>query len=206
MGVEYLDQQMNGRVRESVANDHRSRAPHNNYRCAGDDRWVAIDVQTDRQWLALCDVLGLTELSVDEGLATAAGRWSRRRELDASIAAAISTRRRDELFTSLVAAGVPAGPVQDDGDAFRCPQLRARDWYEPITREDLGTADYPGRLFKMRATPMPPRRPPPKLGEGNEYVYRELLDWPEARIAALEEAGYVGTAFSEAALARARGR
>jgi len=96
--------------------------------------------------------------------------------------------------------------VQDDGDAFRCRQLRARDWYEPITRDDLGTADYPGRLFKLRATSMPARRPPPKLGADNDYVYRELLGWDDARIAALVDAGYVGTTFSEEALARARGR
>jgi len=206
MGVEYLDQQMNDRVRESVANDHRSRAPHNAYRCTGDDRWIAIDIQTDAQWIGLCDVLGLTELASDGALATAAGRWPRRREVDRAVEAATSQRSREELFEALVAAGVPSGPVQDDGDAFRCPQLRARDWFEPITREDLGTADYPGRLFKLRATSVPARRPPPKLGADNGYVYQDLLGYDDARIAALEEAGYVGTAYSEAALARARGR
>jgi len=206
MGVEYLDQQMNDRVRESVANDHRSRAPHNAYRCTGDDRWIAIDVQTDAQWRALCDVLELTDLASDESLGTAAGRWPRRREVDRAIKAVTVGRNREELFEALVAAGVPAGPVQDDCDAFGCRQLRARDWYEPITRDDLGTADYPGRLFKLRATSMPARRPPPKLGSDNDYVYRELLGWDDARIQALVDAGYVGTTFSEEALARARGR
>jgi benzylsuccinate CoA-transferase BbsF subunit len=206
LGVEYLDQQMNDRVRESVANDHRTRAPHNAYRCAGDDRWIAIDVQRDEQWPALCEVLGLSERASDGGLATAAGRWERRRELDAAIGAATAARSREELFEALVAAGVPAGPVQDDGDAFRCPQLRARGWFEPISRDDLGTADYPGRLFRLRSTKMPARKPPPKLGADNDYVYRELLGWDGARIQALEEAGYVGTAFSAEALARARGR
>jgi crotonobetainyl-CoA:carnitine CoA-transferase CaiB-like acyl-CoA transferase len=206
MGVEYLDQQMNDRVRESVANEHRTRAPHNVYRCAGEDRWIAIDVQSDDQWTALCSTLGLTDLASDAALAAAEGRWSRRREIDRAIEAVTSRRSREELFELLVEAGVPAGPVQDDGDAFRCPQLRARDWYEPISRDDLGTADYPGRLFKLRATGVPKRRPPPKLGADNDYVYRELLGYDDARLRALIDAGYVGTTFTEAALARARGR
>ena len=206
MGVEYLDQQMNGRVREAVANDHRTRAPHDAYRCSGDDRWIAIDVQTDGQWLALCDVLGLVGLVSDEGLATAGGRWARRQELGEAITAVTRERSREGLFEALVAAGAPAGPVQDDGDAFRCPQLRSRRWFEPISRDDLGTADYPGRLFKMAGTPLPARRPPPKLGEDNDYVYRELLWYDEERVQALVDAGYVGTAYSEAALERARGR
>jgi crotonobetainyl-CoA:carnitine CoA-transferase CaiB-like acyl-CoA transferase len=206
LGVEYLDYQMNERVRESVANDHRTHAPHNAYRCAGEDRWIAIDVEDDEQWRGLCGVLGLGELGADVQLATAAGRWRRRRELDRAIGAATATWSREELFAALVAAGVTAGPVQDDGDAFRCPQLRAREWFEPVTRDDLGTADYPGRLFKLRATATPARRPPPKLGADNDYVYRGLLGWDAARVEALVAAGLVGTAYSEEALARARGR
>lgn len=206
MGVEYLDQQMNDRVRESVANDHRTRAPHNAYRCAGDDRWIAIDVQTDEQWAALCEVLELTDLASVAALATAAGRWPRRHEVNRAIEGVTSQQSREELFERLVAAGVPAGPVQDDGDAFRCPQLRARDWFEPISRDDLGTADYPGRLFKLRDTEVPKRQPPPRLGADNDYVYRELLGYDDARLQVLVDAGYVGTTFSEAALERARGR
>jgi len=206
MGVEYLDQQQNERVREAVANDHRTRAPHNVYRCTGDDRWIAIDVQADAQWLALGDVLELGALTADAGYASASGRWKHRRTLDDLIGAAIATRNRDELFAALVVAGVPAGPVQDDGDAFRCAQLRARHWFEPITRDDLGTADYPGRVFKLRATTSPPRRPPPKLGEHNDYVYGELLGYDTDRVQALVDAGDVGTAYSSEALARARER
>ncbi len=206
MGVEYLDYQMNDRVRESVANDHRTRAPHNVYRCTGDDRWIAIDVQSDEQWQVLCEVLKLDELASDAGLATAAGRWPRRRALDRAVEAATSTRSREELFEVLVAAGVPAGPVQDDADAFNCPQLRTRDWFEQIYRDDFGTIDYPGRLFEFAATSMPARRHPPKLGEDNEYVYQELLGYSDEWLQQQMDAGLVGTEFSEEALARARGR
>jgi len=206
MGVEYLDYQLNGRVREAVANDHRTHAPHNVYRCAGDDRWIAIDVQSDEQWLRLCRVLGLADQISDRGLATAPGRWERRRELDVALEAVTSKRGRDELFEALSAAGVPAGPVQDDRDAFNCLQLRSRDWYEPIYRDDFGTVDHPGRLFKLASTELLPRRHPPRLGEDNDYVYRELLRYSDEQVQSLVDAGLVGTSFSEEALARARGR
>jgi benzylsuccinate CoA-transferase BbsF subunit len=206
MAIEYLDFQMNDRVREAVANDHRTHAPHNAYRCAGDDRWIAIDVGDDEQWHAACAVLGLAARADDPEFTTADARWRNRRELDRVIEEATSVRDRDALFAGLVEAGVPAGPVQDDHDAFTCPQLRSRDWFEPISRNDLGTSDYPGRIFKLTATALPPRRPPPRLGEANEYVYRELLGYSAERLQGLIDRGLVGTTFSDEALARARGR
>ena len=121
-------------------------------------------MQDDAQWTALCDVLRLDGLASDAELATAAGRWPRRRELDLAVEAATSARSREELFEELVAAGVPAGPVQDDGDAFNCPQLRARNWFEPIYRDDFGMIDYPGRLFEFAGTSMPARAAPGKVG------------------------------------------
>ena len=206
LGVEILDYQLNDRVRESVANDHRTRAPHNAYRCAREDRWIAIDVQTDAQWRSLCQVLGLDDLLQADDLTAAAGRWSRRRELDRRIEEQTLGRDRDDLFEKLVQAGVPAGPVQDDRDCFQCTQLRARDWFEPIHRDDIGTHDYPGRLFRMAGTAPPPRRPPPTLGEANEYVYRDLLGLRDEDYQRLLDAGLVGTGYNEALLAANRMR
>jgi crotonobetainyl-CoA:carnitine CoA-transferase CaiB-like acyl-CoA transferase len=102
----------------------------------------------------------------------------------------------------LVAASMPAGPVQDDADAFNCVELRSRDWFEPIYRDDFGTVGSPGRLFWFASTSMLARRHPAKLGEDNEYVYRELLGYSAERVQGLIDAGLGGTEFSE----EARGR
>ncbi|MEE8338383.1 MAG: CoA transferase [Dehalococcoidia bacterium] len=201
MATELLDFAMNGRLVEPMANGHRSHAPHNAYRCLGDDRWIAIDVATDEQWAALCTVLDAETIAADERFAEAGARWRHRRELDAALEELTRERERDELWRALQAAGVTAGPVQDDADAFHCEHLRARGFFEPITREDIGTRDYPGRLFRLADTPAPPRRAPPRIGEDNEFVYRKLLGYGEDRYRALIDAGLVGSTYPKSVLA-----
>ncbi len=201
LGVELLDYTMNGRVAGPMGNEHRSHSPHHVYPCADDetgpDRWIAIDVGTEEQWTALCRVLGAEALASDARFEDGLARHRNRRDLDAEIAALTRTRQRMTLFRELQAAGVPAGPVQDDRDCFECEHLRARNWYEPQTREDLGTFDYPGTIFRMADTQLPPRRPPPRLGQDNDYVYRTLLGFSDAEYQALKDAGEVGDTYPE---------
>lgn len=195
MGRELLDHAMNGRDASALANEHPLHAPHGAYPCAGDDRWIAIDVASDAQWHALCAVLEASALAADPRFASAGARRQQRRALDASVAELTRARDRETLWAALQAAGVVAGPVQDDADAFACAQLRARGFFEPLAREDIGTHDYPGMLFKWRDTPNHHRRAPVRLGEDNAYVYRELLGYSAEEYRALVASGEVGTAY-----------
>ncbi len=62
----YIDYQWNGRERMRCGNDHPQWAPHDTYRCQGEDAWVAIAVENDEQWQALCAVIGRDDLAADE--------------------------------------------------------------------------------------------------------------------------------------------
>ena len=48
-----LDQTVNGRTQTRMGNRDMNFAPHGVYQSAGEDRWVAIGVETDDQWRAL---------------------------------------------------------------------------------------------------------------------------------------------------------
>ncbi|MGE0134818.1 MAG: CaiB/BaiF CoA transferase family protein [Dehalococcoidia bacterium] len=200
MAADYLDFQLNGEVATGRGNDHRSHAPHNVYRCLGDDRWIAIDVGTDAEWRALCRVLRLDRAADDARFATRDSRWQHRGELDAIVSRGCASWDRWKLFEALVGAGVPAGPVQDVADAFHCRHLREREWFRRLTRSDIGGFDHPGSLFRWRETPNPFWRAPCRLGEDNEYVYRELLGYSAEEYRELVAKGVVGTAFTPAAL------
>ena len=58
LGEPLLDYAMNGRVAEPRGNYDPEFAPHNNYPCQGEDRWVAIAVRTESEWQAFCRALG----------------------------------------------------------------------------------------------------------------------------------------------------
>ena len=50
----FTDYFMNGRDRRQWGNRDDVMAPHNTYRCAGDDHWIAIAVSNQSEWDALC--------------------------------------------------------------------------------------------------------------------------------------------------------
>ena len=196
LGEFVLDQTANGRDQGPQGNRHRSHAPHNYYPCRGDDRWVGIDCDSDEAWSSICDVLAAGELANDERFETAAGRFEHRDELDRLISE--HTRQHDQqaLFASLQAAGVIAGPVQDEAQAYACPQLAERGFFEELTASATGTHAYPGLNFRMTGTPNHLRTPPPTLGEHNDYVYRELLGYSDAEYQALVDAELVGPDYA----------
>jgi crotonobetainyl-CoA:carnitine CoA-transferase CaiB-like acyl-CoA transferase len=198
MATEILDYTLNGRVAGPAGNEHRTDAPHGVYPCRPHpNSWIAIHATGDTQWASLCRVLGTAVLAHDQRFLTMASRWRNRRELDAELACLTGERDRDELFQRLQAAGVPAGPVQDEADCFRCPQLAARGFFQEQTRADIGTHRYPGMLFQWTDTPNRHRRPPPTLGQDNDHVYRSLLGYTGEAYQALVDAGEVGTSYPD---------
>lgn len=196
LGEIILDYAMNGRVPEPAGNDHPSHAPHGAYPCVGEDRWIAIDIATDEQWRALRTVMGDPAWAADARYTTALSRWRHRTELDRQLAEWTRGEERDQLFGRLIVAGVVAGPVQDEADAFACPQLHERGFFEELDQSDTGPRVYPGLTFRMRNTPNHLRSQPCTLGEHNDYVYRELLGVQDDEYARLEALGHIGTDYS----------
>jgi crotonobetainyl-CoA:carnitine CoA-transferase CaiB-like acyl-CoA transferase len=75
--------------------------------------------------------------------------------------------------------------------------LQARGFFVPVNHADAGRHLYPGMAWKMSQTPLGVRTPPVRLGEHNEYVYKELLGYSEDEYRALETEGHIGTQYAE---------
>ena len=196
LGEWILEYTYNGRVAPSQGNSHPTHAPHGIYPASGDDNWIAIDVETDEEFVALNAELQGT-LHEDDRFATSAARMEHRRALDAALAGLTASRDKFELFHALQARGVIAGPVMDELDALASDQLAARGWFEEVTQAGVGTHRHPGILFKMTGTPNHIHRPPPALGEHNEEIYLDLLGYSREQYDALIEKGLVGDTYPE---------
>jgi crotonobetainyl-CoA:carnitine CoA-transferase CaiB-like acyl-CoA transferase len=194
-----FDFTMNGRDPPPQGNRHRSHAPHNVYRCAGDDDWIAIDVATDAEFASLCAVLG-ADLATDPQLATAEARHQHLEQLDAEITTLTAGRDKEQLFRELQAAGVCAAPVHNALEALADPQLQARGFFEELETPTAGTHQYPGLMFRMERTPNSLRTPPVRLGEHNEEIYLDLLGFDREQYDAMEAAGLIGTRYPDSLL------
>ena len=192
LGEYVLDYSMNGRLSGYLGNRDPVAAPQGVYPCAGEDRWIAITAGSDEAWRALCGVLGRDDLADDERYASAAGRRAGHDEIDASIIAWSVFQDPIEAMEALQQAGVAAGAVMNERDAYGDPHLRARGYWQALDHPEAGSHEYPGVLWKAERAPNRLRRAAPRLGEDNEYVYRELLGYSEAEYREFEASGHAG--------------
>jgi len=186
-----LDYTMNGRLFESMGNMDRSMAPHNVYQCAGDDRWVAIACRDDKDWEALCGVMGNPAWTGDPRFADSLSRFRNRDALDEHIRQWTVDKEDQWVMRTLQAAHVPAGALFDERDSYEDPQLNARGFFEEVRHEEAGRHLYPSFQWKMRHTPNSIRRAPAMLGEHNEYVYKTLLGYGDEDYSRLESEGHI---------------
>ena len=107
--LEYSNQR---RVIERDGNRHSFAAPHNTYRCKGEDRWCVISVFSDEEWRSLCKGMGREEWISDPRFKTIPARKEHEDELDREIEKWTKRWTPEEVFKKLQKAGVKAGMVE----------------------------------------------------------------------------------------------
>jgi len=128
-------------------------APYGMYPCEGEDRWVAITIETDSHWEAFCRLIGRREWLMDERFRDSTSRRSHAEPLDRLVADWTRGMPAEAVMEQLQSAGIPAGVAQHVEDLVRRdPQLAARDFFEEIVHRDgrLVRASRPG--FRLQET------------------------------------------------------
>jgi benzylsuccinate CoA-transferase BbsF subunit len=184
-----LDYEANDREPSRVGNACSFAAPHNVYRCQGDDRWCAIAVFTDDQWEAFCKILGNDKLFRDPKFATLLSRKKNEAELDKIISAWTTNLTAEDVMAKMQSVRVPAGVVQNAADVYNDPQLRYRGLLWPLQHPEAGTFTHLGQVFQLSETPAQGFRPSPCLGEHTEYICHELLGMSDDEFIQLSNKG-----------------
>ncbi len=187
-GPQILDRSVNDRTYRRHGNppgNHASYpavAPHNTYPCKGEDRWIAIAVESEAQWDKLLAVMGSPEWAQGPRFDLNAGRLAHQEELDRRIGEWTAGWDAFDLMLSLQKAGVPAGVVQTIADRMeRDPQLAHRGFYPEADHTELGRHRFEGVPFTMSRSVWQVARGAPLLGEHNAAVLGDLLGMPEER-------------------------
>ena len=193
----FMDYAMNGREWSHMGNEHWWIAPHNVYECVRPDTWVAIVARTDDEFATLCRVMGREDLRSDPRFSANAARYKNRLVLDKAISDWTAYADADWIMQRLQREGLPAGAVRTEPALLNDPQHAARGFFQGIDHPSAGYQQHPGRAWRASNTPTPPMRHAPRLGEDNEYVYREILGFDDAQYQKFTESGHIGTDYDD---------
>ena len=190
LGEYFMDYFMNGRLSETLGNRHPY-ALQGCYPCRGDDQWVNISIFNDAQWQALCGVLDNPPWTTSPELSTHDNRRRNHDLLDRYIASWTQPQDAPTAMRLLQEAGVPAGAVLNQADAYADPHLQARGFFQSAYQKDCGTHLYPSAPFRMSVTDPQIRSGPVRLGEHNEYVYKTVMGYSDEEYDALKAEGHI---------------
>ncbi len=199
LGDAYLTAQLCGEVEPRRGARHARRVPQGCYPCPGEDRWVAISVENDRQWRSLCSVAGLPGWFADLSLGE---RRAAEDQIDEMLSRWTRGLDREQVVGRLQRGGVTAAPVADARDLVEDPFLEARGFWVCLDHREVGRRRYPGLPIHLSATPARFRLGAPCLGEHNREVLMETLGFPASRVDALERDGVLRETPPEGATGR----
>lgn len=114
---------VSGNAPRRLGNAHPNIVPYQVFAVA--DGHVIVAVGNDRQFRALCSILGL-DIAGDPRFATNSDRVANREALTALLADATARQTRDAFLAALEMQSVPAGPINTVADVFDDPQIVAR--------------------------------------------------------------------------------
>jgi crotonobetainyl-CoA:carnitine CoA-transferase CaiB-like acyl-CoA transferase len=191
LGEGMLRYQMTGRTPQPAGNYDPDFAPHNNYRCAGDDQWVAIAVRTSEEWDGLRRAMRNPDWASDVRFANKSGRLTNIAELDRRVSEWTEQWPAEDLVALLQGHGVAAMKVMNIEDQFIDPHLQERGAYVEVEHPHVGIEWIYGMPWLLSDTPGGVRTPAPALGEHNDYVLGRLLGVPATELERLSAAQVV---------------
>jgi crotonobetainyl-CoA:carnitine CoA-transferase CaiB-like acyl-CoA transferase len=186
IGETLLDYAMTGRIQERMGNRHPVYCPHNVYQCWGVDRWLALEIHSDREFAVLAQLISRPALTEDPRFSNMALRKQNESELDRIIESWTSQRDRDWMVNELCRADLAASPSREARDVYADPHFRKRNVFLQIEHPEIGLLEIIDTPWKISGLSKLNRHAP-LLGEHNDYVLKELLGLSEEEIKTLQE-------------------
>ncbi|MES2152459.1 MAG: CaiB/BaiF CoA-transferase family protein [Pseudomonadota bacterium] len=176
-----------GKPPKRWGNAHANIVPYQTFACA--DGHLIVATGNDAQYMKFVEAGARPELAADPRFATNPLRVQHREVLVPLLADMVRTRTREQWIDLLEAVGVPCGPINDIGEVFDNPQVKARGVAIEMAHPAAGKVTLVRSPMKLSATPAESSLPPPMLGQHTDEVLREVLGRSDADIAALRAKG-----------------
>jgi crotonobetainyl-CoA:carnitine CoA-transferase CaiB-like acyl-CoA transferase len=181
---------VSGKNPQRIGNRYESVYPYDTFR-ASDGSFV-IACGNDKLYGLLCGVMNRPDLVTDERFDTNPKRVQRHAELKPIIEEWSKDKLIDDIVEALLAAGIPAGPINTIERVAKDPHIAgAREMFVDIEHPKAGKMKLTGCHIKLSDTKVGVRTPAPLLGQHNKEILQEMLGLSEEKVQELTEKGAV---------------
>ena len=187
-----MDYSLTGREQAKAGNRDGRNAPRNVFRCLGEEKWVAVSVETDAQFRALAGAAGNPGWADDARFATTQARLENQDALEALIQQWTIGLEVAEVVAALQAAGVPAAPVNDSAEVLADPHLRERGFVARPEHPVAGARPVLSLPWAADGRRVDELQAAPTFGQHNEWVLKELLQVSDEEYERLVSSGAIG--------------
>ena len=187
-----MEYSLTDREQDKMGNRDGRKAPHNVFRCVGEEKWVAVSVETDEQFRALAGATGNPGWAEDGRFVTTQARLENQDALEALLQQWTAGLEVEAVVATLQAAGVPAAPVNDSAEVLEDPHLVERGFVAHLEHPVAGTRPVLSLPWAADGRRVDDLRPAPTFGQHNQWVLKELLRVPDEEYERLVSSGAIG--------------
>ncbi|MFC5522013.1 CaiB/BaiF CoA transferase family protein [Polaromonas jejuensis] len=161
-----------GKPPEPLGTANKMTAPYQAMACA--DGYFVMGANNQKLWLKLCGLIDRPGLAEDPRFLTISLRLANRPALVEELERSFHQHPKAYWVDTLLAAGIPAGPILTYPEAFESEHGKARAMRMEIDHPIEGKVPNIGFAVKLSGTPQQVRRHPPLLGEHTGELLAEL--------------------------------
>lgn len=202
IGDAVLEYDATSKLPKPRGNRHLLHAPHNMYRDV-DGEWVALAVETDDAWEALCKFVDDPRLS-NERFSTREQRKLHEDELDEYLSEWCCQRLAPDIESELGTRGICAARVVPLYEIYSKPDEHFRNakFIQLIDHPEAGKTWLPGRPWRYSAAKSSPIRHAPCVGEHSFEVFSQECGMDRPEYERLVAEGITGNLDEVAALTK----
>lgn len=159
---------------------------------AANDGQIQLAAYWERDWRALCGIIGRPDLLTDERFSELQQRRLHAAELKTILEAEFQHQKRRYWVERLTEHGILCGEVREYDEILSDAQIIANQSFEQVETGPATSATYVRAPFRFNAAAAAPTLPAPALGADTEEVLAEA-GLTQAEIESLRQQGVLGT-------------
>ncbi|GAB0184161.1 succinate--hydroxymethylglutarate CoA-transferase [Grus japonensis] len=155
------------------------------------DGYIVVGAGNDQQFVTVCKILNLPEVSKDSRYKTNALRVQNRKELTDILSTRFSEKTTIEWLQLFEGSGVPYGPINNMQQVFSDPQVLHNGLVMEMNHPTAGRIAVPGPGVRYSEFAVSHPKPPPLVGQHTVEILKGMLGYDDDAIEELLRTGAV---------------